>query len=207
MIRLIPKEEKFFEMLQKASQNLSLTAEEFKNLLDNYADLNQRVKRLKDLEHEGDIITHEIMDKLNRTFVTPIDREDIHALTSGIDDVLDLIDETASLLRLYHIKKPTTALFKQTQILVKAVEELEKATKSLKDLKNPRRLLDYCIEVNRLENDGDELLGETLAELFEGSWEALEVIKLKEIYEHLEAAIDKCEDLAVVIEGIVVKHA
>ncbi len=207
MIRLIPKEEKFFEMLQKASQNLSLTAEEFKNLLDNYADLNQRVKRLKDLEHEGDIITHEIMDKLNRTFVTPIDREDIHALTSGIDDVLDLIDETASLLRLYHIKKPTTALFKQTQILVKAVEELEKATKSLKDLKNPRRLLDYCIEVNRLENDGDELLGETLAELFEGSWEALEVIKLKEIYEHLEAALDKCEDLAVVIEGIVVKHA
>ncbi len=207
MIRLIPKEEKFFEMLQKASQNLSLTAEEFKNLLDNYADLNQRVKRLNDLEHEGDIITHEIMDKLNRTFVTPIDREDIHALTSGIDDVLDLIDETASLLRLYHIKKPTTALFKQTQILVKAVEELEKATKSLKDLKNPRRLLDYCIEVNRLENDGDELLGETLAELFEGSWEALEVIKLKEIYEHLEAAIDKCEDLAVVIEGIVVKHA
>ena len=207
MIRLIPKEEKFFEMLQKASQNLSLTAEEFKNLLDNYADLNQRVKRLNDLEHEGDIITHEIMDKLNRTFVTPIDREDIHALTSGIDDVLDLIDETASLMRLYHIQKPTAALFKQTQILVKAVEELEKATKSLKDLKNPRRLLDYCIEVNRLENEGDELLGETLAELFEGSRDALEVIKLKEIYEHLEAALDKCEDLAVVIEGIVVKHA
>lgn len=207
MIRLIPKEEKFFEMLQKACQNLSRTAEEFKNLLDNYAELDQRVKKLKDLEHEGDIITHEIMDKLNRTFVTPIDREDIHALTSGIDDVLDLIDETASLLRLYHIKKPTPALFKQTQILLKAVEELEKATKSLKDLKNPRRLLDYCIEVNRLENDGDELLGETLAELFEGDWDALEVIKLKEIYEHLEAALDKCEDLAVVIEGIVVKHA
>src|SRR3970040_879496 len=127
MFRLIPKEEKFFEMLKRASRNLSLTADECKNFLDNYADLNQRVKKLNDLEHEGDIITHEIMDKLNRTFVTPIDREDIHALTSGIDDVLDLIDETAGLMRLYHIQKPTAALFTQTEILIKAVEELGKA--------------------------------------------------------------------------------
>ena len=207
MFRLIPKEEKFFEMLQKASDNLSATAAEFKTLLENYSELGRRVKKLKDLEHEGDILTHEIMDKLNRTFVTPIDREDIHALASGIDDVLDLIDETAALMRLYHIQKPTPALFQQTECLIKAVEELGKAIKSLKDLKNPRRLLDYCIEVNRLENEGDELLGETLAALFEGNSDALEVIKLKEIYEHLEQAIDKCEDLAVVIEGIVVKHA
>ncbi len=207
MIRLIPKEEKFFEMLQKASDNLSATAAEFKTLLENYSDLGQRVKKLKDLEHEGDILTHEIMDKLNRTFVTPIDREDIHALASGIDDVVDLIDETGALMRLYHIQKPTPALFKQTEYLLKAVDELGKAIKCLKDLKNSRRLLDYCIEVNRLENEGDELLGETLAALFEGNADALEVIKLKEIYEHLEQALDKCEDLAVVIEGIVVKHA
>jgi len=207
MIRLIPKEEKFFEMLQKASDNLSATANEFQNFLENYAEIDHRVKKLKDLEHEGDILTHEIMDKLNRTFVTPIDREDIHALASGIDDVVDLIDETAASMRLYHIKKPTPALFKQTEYLIKAVDELGKAIKCLKDLKNSRRLLDYCIEVNRLENEGDELLGETLAALFEGNADALEVIKLKEIYEHLEQAIDKCEDLAVVIEGIVVKHA
>ena len=207
MFRLIPKKEKFFEMLQKASQNLSLTATEFKKLLENYSELDQSVKKIKDLEHEGDIITHEIMDKLNRTFITPIDREDIYALTSGIDDVLDLIDETAGLMRLYHIQKPTPALFKQTEILIKAIEELGKAIKSLEDLKNSRRLLDYCIEVNRLENEGDELLGATLAELFKQNIEPLEVIKLKEIYEHLEHALDKCEDLAVVIEGIVVKHA
>src|SRR3990172_8818374 len=207
MFRLIPKKEKFFEMLQKASQNLSVTAAEFKKLLENYSELDQSVKKLKDLEHEGDIITHEIMDKLNRTFVTPIDREDIHALTSGIDDVLDLIDETAGLMKLYYIQKPTPALFKQTEILIKAIEELGKAIKSLEDLKNSRRLLDYCIEVNRLENEGDELLGATLAELFKQNIEPLEVIKLKEIYEHLEQALDKCEDIAVIIEGVVVKNA
>ena len=207
MFRLIPKEEKFFEMLQKASQNLSLTATEFKKLLENYSELDQSVKKIKDLEHEGDIITHEIMDKLNRTFITPIDREDIYALTSGIDDVLDLIDETAGLMRLYHIQKPTPALFKQTEILIKAVEELGKAIKSLKDLKHSRRLFDYCIEVNRLENEGDELLGTTIGDLFKQNLDPLEIIKLKEVYEHLEQALDKCEDIAVIIEGVVVKNA
>lgn len=207
MIRLIPREEKFFELFSKASKNLLAATDEFKKLLNDYQNVQEKVKRIGGFEHEGDIIIHEIMDKLNRTFVTPIEREDIHALASGIDDVLDLIHETADIMHLYGLKSPTPQVLKQTDILFDAVEQLDKAVNSLQDLKNTRRLLDYCIEINRLENEGDDLLRTTLAELFYKTTQPLDLMRLKEVYEHIEQALDKCEDLAVIIEGIVVKHA
>lgn len=207
MFRIIPKEEKFFDMLSEAASNLKKAAYEFEELIKNYGSSQDGAKIIGDFEKEGDILIHTLMDKLNRTFVTPIDREDIHALASNIDDVLDLIHETADIMHLYKVNQTTPALIKQTGILKRAVEEVERAVISLKDHKKTRRTLDYCIEINRLENEGDDWLRATLAELFSNAKDPLEVIKLKEIYEHIEQALDKCEDVAVTIEGIVVKHA
>ena len=207
MFRLIPREEKFFDLLSEAASNLKKTAYEFEDYIKNYGQSKDGAKRIGDFEKEGDILIHTLMDKLNRTFVTPIDREDIHALASNIDDVLDLIHETADIMHLYKVSQPTPALIKQTGILKRAVEEVERAVISLKDHKKSRRTLDYCIEINRLENEGDDWLRSTLAELFSNAKDPLEVLKLKEIYEHIEQALDKCEDVAVTIEGIVVKHA
>ena len=207
MFRLIPKEEKFFDLLAQAASNLKQAASEFERFVKNFGPSQDGAKKIGDFEKEGDILIHTLMDKLNRTFVTPIDREDIHALASNIDDVLDLIHETADIMHLYKLTAPTPALVKQTGILNRAVEEVERAVISLKDSKKSRRTLDYCIEINRLENEGDDWLRSTLAELFSNAKDPLEVIKLKEVYEHIEAALDKCEDVAVTIEGIVVKHA
>ena len=207
MFRIIPKEEKFFDLLSEAATNLKKAAYEFEDFVKNFGQSKDGAKKIGDFEKEGDILIHTLMDKLNRTFITPIDREDIHSLASSIDDVLDLIHETADIMNLYKLSRPTPAIVKQTEILKRGVEEVERAVVSLRDYKKSRRTLDYCIEINRLENEGDDLLRATLAELFSNNKDPLEVIKLKEIYEHIEQALDKCEDVAVIIEGIVVKHA
>lgn len=207
MFRILPKEEKFFDLLSEATSNLKKAAVEFEDFVKRFSQTKDGAKNIGNFEREGDILIHSLMDKLNRTFVTPIDREDIHSLASSIDDVLDLIHETADIMNLYKLSHATPAIIKQTEILRRGVEEVEKAVGSLRDTKKTRRTLDYCIEINRLENEGDDLLRATLAELFSNRQDPLEVIKLKEIYEHIEQAIDKCEDVAVIIEGIVVKHA
>ena len=204
---LLPAKEKFFDMLDRAAKNVTEGVEEFQAMLADYGHREEHVKKLDALEHEGDIITHEIMDKLNRSFVTPIDREDIHALASGLDDVIDVVEEAAHRMHLYRIEKPNPRLLEQAEILLKAAQEVSKAVTSLRDLKRPRRILDYAIEINRLENEGDVALNRNVAALFEGQVAPLEVIKWKEIYEHVEAALDKCEDIAVIIEGVVVKNA
>ncbi len=207
MFQFFPKEEKFFEMLERASANLMKAGSAFKDLLENFSDVELKVKKIKEIEHEGDIITHEIFDKLNRTFITPIDREDIHQITSELDDVLDFILATADRLLLYKIKKPTPETIKLTEVLISAIEVLGKAIYSLKDRKHSRRTLDYCVEANRLENEGDMIHKSAIAELFSDGKDAVEIIKWRDIYEHLESAIDKCEDVADTVEGIVVKNA
>jgi hypothetical protein len=202
-----PRDEKFFDMFERASLNLHNAGEAFKNLLEDFTDVEHKVKNIKDIEHEGDIITHEIFDKLNRTFITPIDREDIHQITSEMDDVLDFILATADRFQLYKIKKPTPETMKLTEVLLSSIEIVGKAVYSLKDLKRTRRTLDYCVELNRLENEGDMVHKAAIGELFVDGKDAVEIIKWRDIYDHLESAIDKCEDLADTIEGIVVKNA
>jgi hypothetical protein len=202
-----PRDEKFFDMFERASSNLYEAGKAFKNLLEDFTDVEHKVKHIKDIEHEGDIITHEIFDKLNRTFITPIDREDIHRITSEVDDVLDFILATADRLQLYKIKKPTPEAMKLTEVLISSIEIVGKAVYSLKDLKRPRRTLDYCVELNRLENEGDMLHKSAIAELFSDGKDAVEIIKWNDIYDHLESAIDMCEDIADTVEGIVVKNA
>jgi uncharacterized protein len=207
MFQIFPKEEKFFDMFERASSNLNKAGLAFKNLLDDFTSIESKVKLIKDIEHEGDIITHEIFDKLNRTFITPIDREDIHQITSEVDDVLDFILATADRFVLYNIKKPTPEAKKLTDVLISSIEIVGKTIYSLKDQSHSRRTLDYCVEINRLENEGDMVHKAAIGELFSDGKDAIEIIKWRDIYDHLESAIDKCEDVADTVEGIVVKNA
>ncbi len=204
---LIPRDEKFFDMFERAFVNAIEMGTVFNNMLKDYTQVEEKVAKIDDLEHEGDIITHEIFDKLNRTFITPIDREDIHSLASEIDDVLDFIKAASDRLLLYKIKKPTTEVIRLSETLLKTILETSKAVKSLKEMKNSKRIQEYCIEVNSLENEGDTILKNAIAKLFDDNTNALEVIKWKEIYENLESAIDMCESIANTIIAIIAKNA
>src|SRR5262249_38316440 len=157
----------------------------------------------EDLEHEGDSVTHEIVRRLNTTFITPIDREDIYALASRLDDVLDLIEAVADRLLLYRIVTPTEGCVGMAKIIVKAAEETDRAVGCLRTLSPFYHK--HCGEVNRLENEADRLLRDELVALFERKQDAIEVIKWKEIYETLESVTDRCEDVVNVIEGIILK--
>ncbi len=204
---LLPREEKFFDLFERAAQNAIDAAAAFKELLKNYTDVENKVRKIEDLEHEGDIITHEIFDKLNRSFITPIDREDIHSLASEIDDVVDFLKATSDRMLLYKIEAPTADIINLSDTLLKAITETAKAIRGLRDLKHPRRMQEYCIEVNSLENEGDNILKNAVSKLFNDRMDPLDVIKWKEIYENTESAIDMCESVANTIGAILAKNA
>jgi hypothetical protein len=204
--RFLPREERFFELFERAAKNVAAGAELLAQLVrDHSARTAELRSQIEEVEHEGDITTHEIVDRLNRTFVTPFDHEDIHALAGRLDDVLDNIEATADRMFLYEAGEPGPEMAKLAEVLVEATKVMERAVKGLSDMKNARRTLDYCIEIHRLENVGDEESRLALAKLFKGS-DALHALKWKEIYDHVENAIDKCEDVAAIVEAIVVKH-
>jgi len=203
----LPKEEKYFDMFERASENAIKGATKFRDLLKDYTGVESKVREIEDIEHEGDIITHEIFDKLNRTFITPIDREDIHSLASELDDVLDFLKASSDRLLLYNIKKPTEEVIKLADTLVRTTIETSKAIKSMRDMKHCQRIQQYCIEINSLENEGDNILKNAIAKLFNDRMDPLEVIKWKEIYENIESAIDMCESVANTIGAILAKNA
>lgn len=203
---LIPREEKFYDLFEQQVKSLSEAATLFKNIVSNWSLNHEGVQRLRDIEHECDVTTHEIMDKLNRTFVTPIDREDIHELASELDDVVDIIQAVSERMVLFRVEKTTEDLIELSKILEEAVTNVNKAVTSIRQMNRPRRILDYCIEINRLENRGDRTQERAIGNLFNNNPDAVEIIKWKELYDSTEAAIDKCEDVANTIEGIVVKY-
>ncbi|HBL19202.1 MAG: hypothetical protein A2X36_10165 [Elusimicrobia bacterium GWA2_69_24] len=203
---LIPKEEKFFELFESQAAHSVEAAKVFKALVSRWDLESPAFERLRDIEHEADITTHEIIDKLNRTFVTPFDREDIHALASELDDVVDLIQAVSIRMRLYRVGHSTEELVQLADVLCQSTENLRKAVLSMKDLEKSRRILDYCIEINRLENAGDQIYTQAIGKLFLGTPDPLEVMKWKEIYEITEETMDKCEDVANIIESIIVKQ-
>jgi predicted phosphate transport protein (TIGR00153 family) len=204
---LIPKDEHFFDILEEASDNVQKGAGVFLELVSDWSLTSAKIQEIRDLEHEGDRMTHEVIDRLNRTFITPIDREDIHSLATELDDVIDIIQATMDRMQLFRLGHSSPVLVQMAEVLVKATAAIGKAIKSLRDLKHTRRTLDFCIEINRLENVGDTILKSALGELFADPKDVLETIKWKEIYEAAEYATDKCEDIANIIEGIVVKNA
>jgi len=203
---LVPKEEKFFELFEAQAAHNVEAARIFRDLAQHWSLESPAFDKLRDIEHEADITTHEVIDKLNRTFVTPFDREDIHALAKELDDVVDLVQSLSSRMLLYRVEKSAEDLVQMADILLQSTENVRKAIVELRQPEKYRRVLDHCIEVNRLENAGDTLLGLAIGKLFTGRPEPLEVIKWKEIYEVVEEAIDKCEDVANTIESILVKH-
>lgn len=202
----IPKEEKFFDLFEQQAKSLQSAASMFKELVLNWSSDSSGAQGLRDLEHECDLTTHEIMDKLNRTFVTPLDREDIHELAKELDDVIDIIQAISERMILFRIEKVTEDLIELANILEDAIFTMAKAVGSIRELNRPRRVLDYCIEINRLENSGDRAYERAIANLFDKHTDPIYILKWKEIYDSTEMAIDKCEDIANTIEGIVVKN-
>jgi uncharacterized protein len=203
-LRLIPREESFYDLFAEDAANVLGAARLFETMLRTYDAPEDRAREIRDAEHRGDEMSHEIGRRLERTFVTPFDREDIHGLISALDDVLDYIEEAADTFILYRIEAPSAVAVQQASIIVKQCEQLQEALANLRGFKGLEK---YWIEVHRLENEGDQLARKATADLFSGGNHPIEVIKWKDIYAHLEAAIDKCEDVANIIERITIKHA
>jgi predicted phosphate transport protein (TIGR00153 family) len=202
---IIPIQPKFFDYFEDSVANLAKAAKEFADLMENFENASIKVARITELEHEGDSITHQVMKQLHRSFLTPIDREDIALLSERLDSVLDFIEDAANSMVIYHIDKPTKRARELSAILLAITKELSVAVPYLRKQSKMRQILDHCVEINRLENEADAVLRLALAELFESASLA-EVIKWREIYEHLENAADRGEDVANVLEGVVLKH-
>jgi len=202
---IMPREPKFFDLFEKSVANVAKAAKELADFLEDYTNVPLKVARITELEHEGDAITHQIMEQLHRTFVTPLDREDIALLTERLDDVMDFIEDAANAMLLYRIEQPTTRAREMAAILVTMTSELVVAVPLLRNRSKMKEILGHCVEINRLENEADAILRHALAELFDDTPIA-DVIKWREIYEHLETAVDRGEDVANVLEGVVLKH-
>ncbi len=204
MIRLLPRETKFFELFAELSTQMNEGARMLRSLLEDPHDLEARVDQMQAIEHRGDKAIHAIMTKLNQSFITPFDREDIHHLASSLDDVLDFMNTAANRLVMYKIAQPTAAAAELAGILVLQSEELARGVSLLE--KNGK-VMQHCDEVNRLEDEADQVSREAIQELFEHEKDPIQLIKMKELYEVLEEATDKAEDAANVLEAIVLKSA
>lgn len=205
LLGMSPKEEKFFVMFQNMTKIIVQGAELLKEMLDNFDHPHEYQQRIKEIEHQGDQQTHEIIRKLNTSFITPFDREDIYSLAAALDDVLDFIDSSAAHIVMYKIEKPTESAKELAFIILKCCQAIDKAMAHLgKDLEH---IADLCIEVNSLENEGDRIRRASIGDLFENEKDPIKLIKWKEIYEILERAIDECEDVVNILESLVLKHA
>jgi predicted phosphate transport protein (TIGR00153 family) len=200
---LAPREERFFDMFEESVDVVLEGVRLFNTMLQDYTDVEQKAKVLREVEHKGDLNTHRIVEALNRSFVTPIDRDDIYQLNSALDDVLDYTEAIASRLVLFRISSITPEMKQFGDLMVKAAEQIAQAVHSLRKLDH---LMSFCREIKRLENLGDDVSRKAISDLFDNHKDPIQLIKLKEIYARMEATMDKCQDIANVIETIVVKN-
>lgn len=207
MFSLMPREKVFFELFNKSAANAHEAAKVLSDLLENFTDINTKAQHLKNLEHAGDEITHHIFDHLAKTFITPLDREDIQAISSRMDDIADLADSASHRMILYKIERPTEDAKALARVLVKSTESLAKAFTLLDNMKRSDEILQHCIDVHTQENEGDRINHHALAALFENNASPVDIIKWKDLYYILETATDVCEDVANVLHTIVVKNA
>ncbi len=204
---LVPREEKFFDLFEQMAKTIVMAAQELKKLVDNWEDIETTVAKITEIEHEGDATTHKIMYQLNRSFITPIDREDIGLLAHALDDVIDLIQASADTMLLYKVKPPGRRAKELADIILQISNEVQRAMPQLRHRGDIRQMLNFCVEINRLENVADKIFRSALTELFDDTTDIAEVIKWREIYQGMEGATDKCEDVANVLEGVALKHA
>ena len=203
----IPRQEKFFDLFEESAQNAVRTAQGLKGLVDNWQGIEWKVSEITELEHRGDTITHQIIAQLHRTFVTPFDREDMAMLAHTLDDITDFIHAASDAMLLYKVDYPTQRAKELADIIVQAATEVEQAMPRLrKHGAELKEILKHCVEINRLENSADRVYRSALAELFGDSTDVTHIIKWREIYEHMESATDRCEDVANVLEGVAIKH-
>ena len=200
-----PRDRAYFELFEEAGRNAVLAADLLERMLVNFPDSREMAGEILECEHEGDRITHDIIDRLNHTFVTPIDREDILALASALDDIVDYTEEVADYLGLYRIEAPMDQAISLARVLNQACQEIGKAIPLLRGFKP--EISEHTREVNRLENDGDRITREAVASLFDARIDPMVVIRWKDIFERLEAAIDSTEHVADILYGIVIKNS
>ena len=206
-LSLVPRERKFFALFEQGSQNALKIAQQLKDMVYVWENVKERVGVINDLEHQGDAITHQIFEQLHRSVITPFDREDIALLAHSLDDVADFIHAAADAMLLYKVERPTNRAKELVNIVVEAVAEVERAVSEIHDRIGRKKLLNRCVEINRLENMGDSVFRSAMAELFDDSKDFAGLIKWREIYKHMESVIDRCEDIANILEGVSLKYA
>ncbi len=204
--RFIPQEVKFFDMFDQQADKIFLAAKAFRDLAGSGKWNDEGITMMRDFEHECDSITHDIIDKLNRTFITPFDREDIHSLAHELDNVVDMLYTTSKRLRLYKLAVVNNDLIQFSDLIVQSVSALSRGIKALRNHKNPKDIYDACIEVNQIENMGDQLRDAIILKLFDKTKDPIKIIKWKEIFESVETVLDICEDIANLMESILVKQ-
>jgi predicted phosphate transport protein (TIGR00153 family) len=206
-MRMIPREQKFFDLFDELATKIEEGGDLFLDMVEHYEYSQPKIVKLKELENEADVITHKTYEKMHKTFLTPIDREDIYALVNKMDSILDMIEASAARMSLYKVKILAKEIIDQAKILNKAIKKVKYIVHAMKNMKNAKMIIDACVEINTLENEGDIVMRMTMTRLFEQEKDPIELIKWKEIFERIEEAIDVCEDVANVVEGIVLKYA
>ncbi len=206
-MRLLPHDASFFTFFEQQGKKTVEGCRAFLAMVEEANDLERRAEKVKQIEHECDEITHAVVAGLHKTFITPIDRNEIYRLITKMDDIMDYVEAAADRLALYEIPTMTKEVGELARCLVSSAEHVLGAVSSIRDLKRPNGILEHCIEINRLENVADTILRGALARLFREEKDPIAVIKWKEIYETLESATDRCEDVANIIEGVVLENS
>ncbi len=204
---LLPREDRFYALIEAAAANMTKGAEMLVAMLSDYTNIQEKARAIKDVEHAGDELTHDTYEQLNRIFVTPLDREDIGAISSAVDDVLDLVEAAADDFVLCSIEEPLPPSLEMAQLIVQGCVQIQQAMAYLRRLNKDRAAFrDRLTEINRIENQGDDVYRNAIQTLFRQS-DPLLILKWKQVYDHLERAIDSCEDVADVLHGVLLKYA
>lgn len=207
MFSLTPKEDKFFDLFVETANIAYKASNLLVEFLKDLGNAEENLKKIKEVEHEGDRKQHEILEQLNKTFITPFDREDIYLIAKDMDDIIDYIESTASRFVMLNVNNCTEEAEMLSRMVVKCCEEIIILMQELKNMKTSKELSKKIIEINRLEEEGDRVSRKAIKDIFRGNMEVIEVIKWREVYQYLEDTLDACEDLANVIEGVVMKNA
>ena len=205
--RFLPRETSFYDFFEEHARLTASGCDEFLSMVSSSANLDAKAQRIKEIEHETDVITHRCVEALHKTFITPIERDDIYRLITKMDDIMDFIEAAAERIALYEMTVMTPEVVDLADTLVRQTQEVEIAIRGLRDLKHPKLILEKCVDINRLENEADAILRRALARMFKEEKDAILIIKWKEVYEHLENATDRAEDVANIIEGAVLDNA
>ena len=204
LLNFLPREEQYFDLFIQMTHYISEAARELKEMLaDKNHDFEEYAQRIKGLEHACDELTHNISTRLNKSFITPFDREDIYTMSTVLDDIVDLIDDAARAIIIFDVREITSHARSFADVIVRMAEQLQEIVATLK---KPKNVTQRLVEIHRLENEGDDIYHAAIAELFHDSHNALTVLKWKEVYEKLEAAVDRCENVANIIESVIIKH-